>query len=107
MLLHDILDRQARRSPDRVAVRRGAVAWSYEVLRRRSVGYRDWLRDRDVGRGDRVLVAAPHAPETVAMLYAAARLGALYVIVGGRDGYVGRDGRAPEGEARVQRTGGP
>jgi len=32
---------------------------------------------------------------------------ALYVIVGGRDGYVGRDGRAPEGEARVQRTGGP
>src|SRR5213078_649595 len=82
MLLHDILDRQARRSPDRVAVRRGAVAWSYEVLRLRSLGYSRWLRDHGVGRGDRVLVAAPHAPETVALLYAAARIGALYVIVG-------------------------
>jgi mannose-6-phosphate isomerase-like protein (cupin superfamily) len=27
---------------------------------------------------------------------------AVYVIVGGKDGYVGRDGRAPEDEARVQ-----
>jgi quercetin dioxygenase-like cupin family protein len=26
---------------------------------------------------------------------------AVYVIVGGKDGYVGRDGRAPEGESRV------
>ena len=26
---------------------------------------------------------------------------AIYVIVGGADGYVGRDGRAPEGESRV------
>jgi mannose-6-phosphate isomerase-like protein (cupin superfamily) len=26
---------------------------------------------------------------------------ALYVVVGGKDGYVGRDGRAPDGEQRV------
>jgi quercetin dioxygenase-like cupin family protein len=32
---------------------------------------------------------------------------ALYVIVGGKDGYVGRDGQSPEGEPRAQRTGGP
>ncbi|HEY6779702.1 MAG TPA: cupin domain-containing protein, partial [Thermoleophilaceae bacterium] len=31
---------------------------------------------------------------------------ALYVIVGGKDGYVGRDGRLPEGETnRVQPAG--
>lgn len=29
---------------------------------------------------------------------------AVYVIVGGKDGYVGRDGRLPEGEQRVQRS---
>ena len=29
---------------------------------------------------------------------------AIYVIVGGKDGYVGRDGRAPEGESRVAAT---
>jgi mannose-6-phosphate isomerase-like protein (cupin superfamily) len=27
---------------------------------------------------------------------------AVYVIAGGKDGYVGRDGRAPEGEAKIQ-----
>jgi uncharacterized cupin superfamily protein len=30
---------------------------------------------------------------------------AVYVIIGGKDGYVGRDGRLPEGEERV--AGGP
>ena len=32
---------------------------------------------------------------------------AVYVIVGGKDGYVGRDGRAPEGEQRVAPPGAP
>ena len=30
---------------------------------------------------------------------------AVYVIAGGKDGYVGRDGRLPEGEQRVARGG--
>lgn len=29
---------------------------------------------------------------------------AVYVVVGGKGGYVGRDGQAPEGEARVRAT---
>ena len=32
---------------------------------------------------------------------------AVYVIIGGKDGYVGRDGRLPEGEERVAGTGPP
>jgi quercetin dioxygenase-like cupin family protein len=32
---------------------------------------------------------------------------AVYVIVGGKDGYVGRDGRLPEGEQPVNRPGPP
>jgi quercetin dioxygenase-like cupin family protein len=32
---------------------------------------------------------------------------AVYVIVGGKDGYVGRDGRLPEGEERVPSSGPP
>lgn len=32
---------------------------------------------------------------------------ALFVIVGGKDGYVGRDGRLPEGEERVRPDGPP
>jgi quercetin dioxygenase-like cupin family protein len=30
---------------------------------------------------------------------------AVYVIIGGKDGYVGRDGRLPEGEERVTSSG--
>jgi len=32
---------------------------------------------------------------------------ALYVVVGGKDGYVGRDGRRPEGEERSMPSGPP
>jgi quercetin dioxygenase-like cupin family protein len=32
---------------------------------------------------------------------------ALYVVVGGKDGYVGRDGRMPEGEERSRESGPP
>jgi quercetin dioxygenase-like cupin family protein len=32
---------------------------------------------------------------------------AVYVIIGGKDGYVGRDGRLPEGEERVAEGGPP
>ena len=32
---------------------------------------------------------------------------AVYVVVGGKDGYVGRDGRMPEGEERSRESGPP
>jgi hypothetical protein len=32
---------------------------------------------------------------------------AIYLCAGGKDGYVGRDGRAPEGEDRISAVGGP
>jgi mannose-6-phosphate isomerase-like protein (cupin superfamily) len=39
-------------------------------------------------------------PSTVRSIQALGDEDALYVIVGGKDGYVGRDGRLPEGEER-------
>jgi amino acid adenylation domain-containing protein len=80
-LLHDILDWRARYSPDRPAVRTRSTVWTYAELRRRSQAYAEWLRRQGVARGDRVLVNVPHAPETVAVIFAAARLGCLYVVV--------------------------
>lgn len=82
VLVSDILDGAASRHPGRVAVRRGEIAWSYETLRGHSVACAAWLRAAGVGRGDRVLIAYPRAIETVAMLFAAARIGAMYVITG-------------------------
>lgn len=79
-LLHDILDDRDRCSPERVAVRSGKVVWTYRQLRELSVAWASRLRERGVGRGDRVLVLGPHAAQTVPVLYAASRLGALYVV---------------------------
>jgi quercetin dioxygenase-like cupin family protein len=45
------------------------------------------------------------APETVRMIRNVGDEDAVFVAVGGKDGYVGRDGRLPEGESeRVRET---
>ncbi|GGU80635.1 AMP-dependent ligase [Streptomyces litmocidini] len=80
-LLHDLLDRQADRTPDAPALTRGNTTWTYGELRRHSRALAARLAGLGVGRGDRVLVLAPHAAETVAALFAASRLGALYCVV--------------------------
>ncbi|MQA96259.1 MAG: AMP-binding protein [Streptosporangiales bacterium] len=83
-LLHDLLDRRARRSPHRACLVRGTAVWTYTELRRLSLAYAGWLHGRGVRRGDRVLILAPHAPATLAMVYATSRLGAVHVVVGDR-----------------------
>ena len=40
-------------------------------------------------------------PPTRRRIHNVGDVDAIYVIAGGADGYVGRDGRAPEGESRV------
>lgn len=80
-LLHDILDWQAERDPRAPALRSLTTRWTYGELRLRSLAYAEWLRANGVRRGDRVLVVAPHEPQTAAIVYAASRLGALFVVV--------------------------
>lgn len=80
-LLHHILDRRARTSPEAKAVTCDDESWTYGELHAASLGYAGWLADLGVQRGDRVLVIAPHALQTVAVVFAASRLGALYVVV--------------------------
>ena len=46
-------------------------------------------------------------PSTVRRMRNVGDEDATYVIVGGKDGYVGRDGRQPEGETRVGPSGPP
>jgi acyl-CoA synthetase (AMP-forming)/AMP-acid ligase II len=83
-LLHDLLDWRVRLSPHRTAVRRGVATWSYAELRRLSLAYAGWLAEQGVSTGDRVLILAPHAPQTLAMVFAVSRVGAIHVVVGDR-----------------------
>jgi acyl-CoA synthetase (AMP-forming)/AMP-acid ligase II len=80
VLLQDILDDRARQTPERVAVRSRDVTWTYAELRSASRAWATCLARHGVRRGDRVLVLGEYSAQTVAVLYAVARLGACYVV---------------------------
>ncbi|MBB2199242.1 AMP-binding protein [Gluconacetobacter sp. 1c LMG 22058] len=54
---------------------------SYAALQRRVAGFAGGLRALGVGKGDRVLIAAPCMVETAIAMLACARLGAVHVVV--------------------------
>ncbi|GAA4480815.1 AMP-binding protein [Gluconacetobacter asukensis] len=54
---------------------------SYATLRRRVAGFAGGLRALGVGKGDRVLIAAPCMVETAIAMLACARIGAVHVVV--------------------------
>jgi amino acid adenylation domain-containing protein len=80
-LLHDLLDRQAADAPRAPALTHGTRSLSYRELRDRSLAYAAWLTRQGLGRGDRVLVLAPHAAEVAALTFAASRLGAIFAVI--------------------------
>ncbi len=83
-LLHDMLDRRAKLSPSKVALRSGTESWSYGRLRQVSVVLQNVLSNAGVERGDRVLVLASASLMAVPLAYACSRLGAIYVPVSPR-----------------------
>lgn len=80
-LLHDVLDRPAALAPRAPALTQGTRTWSYRELRDLSLAYALWLARQGVGPGDRVLIVAPHAAESVALVFAASRLGAVFAVL--------------------------
>lgn len=80
-LLHDLLDQRAADTPDAPALTRDGQTWSYRELAAWSVTATHWLRDRGIGRGDRVLLRGHNEARLVPLLFAASRLGAIFVLV--------------------------
>jgi amino acid adenylation domain-containing protein len=71
----------ARRTPHAIAVRDGATAVTYERLDDLAGRYAHALAGLGVGRGDRVVLWTAKGVDTVAVMQAALRLGAVYVPV--------------------------
>ncbi|WP_194837285.1 class I adenylate-forming enzyme family protein [Nocardia sp. XZ_19_369] len=80
-LLHDLLDRRAKLSPSKTALRSGDQTWSYGRLRQLSLGMHGYLRDLGVDRGDRVLSLASASAVAIPLVYACSRGGLVYVPV--------------------------
>ncbi|MBL1082472.1 AMP-binding protein [Streptomyces actinomycinicus] len=79
--MHDLLDEATAEHPDAPAVTDGTGRWTYRELAAHSHAADAWLEGRGIGHGDRVLVQLPSTRELVALMYGAARRGAVLVPV--------------------------
>ncbi|MFF1904249.1 class I adenylate-forming enzyme family protein [Kitasatospora sp. NPDC058218] len=80
-LLHELLDRAAERWPDRPALSQDELTLDYRAFAAAAVRVARWLRATGVGRGDRVVVAAPSGPALAVLVFAASRVGAAYTLL--------------------------
>ncbi len=78
------LAQRASWTPDKPALRFEGRALTYADLEQAVSAGTAWLHSRGVGVGDRVAFLGPNCPELVEMLYACARLGAIFVPLNAR-----------------------
>ena len=85
MNLADLIERNAAFAPDKAAIRFAGAELSYAALARRIAEAARGLKAQlGVGRGDRVAILATNHPDTIVLLYACARLGAMLVPINWR-----------------------
>ncbi|WP_330343125.1 AMP-binding protein [Streptomyces sp. NBC_00557] len=77
--MHGLLDEAAAEAPHAPAIRDATGSWTYRELAEYGVAFAAWLRERGVGRGDRVVLQLPTTRELAAMFYGASRAGAVFV----------------------------
>lgn len=80
-LLHWLVDRRADADATHVALRDQQGDTSFEELAERSLQWANWLRDRGVRPGDRVLTVTENSADVPALVFGVSRLGAIAVLV--------------------------
>ncbi len=81
MSVASILAESAVRHPDRIAFHFAGGTTSYCELWEQTRAYAGALRDRGIGRGDRVAMLVPNVPDFARVYYAVLALGAIVVPV--------------------------
>jgi amino acid adenylation domain-containing protein len=76
--LHELVEAQACRTPDAVAVELGERRLTYQELDRQASALAAHLAARGIGRGDRVGVALERSPELIVAILAVLKAGAAY-----------------------------
>ncbi|MEM9342596.1 MAG: acyl-CoA synthetase [Pseudomonadota bacterium] len=79
MNLAHFVEQQARRLPDRPAVVWGETVWTWAAFDRRVKAMAAVFADHGVGHGDRLLVQSRNCNQMFESLFAALRLGAVWV----------------------------
>ena len=79
MQMHDWIHHHAVRTPDRLAIRFPGRDLGYAALARLVDRYAAGLAAAGVGHGGRVAFLGLNSPDTIALLFACAKLGAMFV----------------------------
>ena len=79
-LLYDILDKTAQRSPSKVAIMTDVGHLTYGQLAQQSRHLAAFLHKDGVRRGDRVAVILPSSTHVAIAIFAASRLGAMFIV---------------------------
>jgi acyl-CoA synthetase (AMP-forming)/AMP-acid ligase II len=79
MNLGRLLSQTAHRLPDRIGLAWGDRSWTWSALDRRVDALVDALRAEGVGKGDRILAHSRNSNQLIESLFAAFRLGAVWV----------------------------
>jgi long-chain acyl-CoA synthetase len=82
--ISEVAARWSTDSPDHLALAEASGTWTYAQLESAIAGTRSWLEGLAIRPGDRLLVACENCRAFVAILLAAARLGAWPVLVNAR-----------------------
>ncbi|MEV0232212.1 AMP-binding protein [Nonomuraea sp. NPDC050786] len=80
-LVHEMLQFASTRAPGAPAVRDQHGSWTYAEFLEQSLACAGWLSEQGVGHGDRVMIRARPDRRVLAVLFACARLGAVFVPV--------------------------
>ncbi|TDD94826.1 class I adenylate-forming enzyme family protein [Actinomadura rubrisoli] len=81
VLLHDLLDEAAARSPGAPALTTADGTAGHRELAELSERAARWLAAQGVGRGDRVVLLGTHGTVTAALVYGCARIGGVFSIL--------------------------
>ncbi len=80
-LLHQLLDAAAQSWPQQNALSQQQSMTTFSELREASDRLAQWMHSQGIGRGRRIVIAAPSGPLVPALVFAASRLGAPFSVL--------------------------
>lgn len=78
----ELVERRAERQPERTAIMHMGDRWTYGHLHERILAAAEFLYERGIRPGDRVVCFSENRPEVLVALYACSRVGAVFAPVG-------------------------
>ncbi|GAA0133909.1 class I adenylate-forming enzyme family protein [Paenibacillus sp. YSY-4.3] len=77
--VHDILERSSQQFPTKCALQAGSNHYTYQDVNSEVIRFETYLRNQGVTKGDRIVILLPNSFLSVISIFAASKLGAVFV----------------------------